>query len=80
MRKRRRPRGQSISLFPFLSVLSATIGTLALLISGMTSMSLLTSDQIVEKTKEGSMKAVRPEQDQVQQMKLISVIQHPEIR
>ena len=59
MRKRRRPRGQSISLFPFLSVLSATIGTLALLISGMTSMSLLTSDQIVERTKEGSMKAVR---------------------
>jgi hypothetical protein len=56
MPRRRKRRAQTISLFPFLSVLAATIGTLALVISGMTSMSLLTSSQVVEKIADGSLK------------------------
>jgi hypothetical protein len=46
----------SISLFPFLSVLAAVMGTLALVIIGMTLLSLQSSAQVVELTPTGSRK------------------------
>lgn len=54
-----RPRHRStltVSLFPFLSVLAAVMGTLTLVISGMTLLSLQNSTQVVEPPPRGSTK------------------------
>jgi hypothetical protein len=46
----------AVSLFPFLSVLACVTGTLSFLISGMSTMALAGSEQIIELTAEGTRK------------------------
>jgi hypothetical protein len=58
--RRRRKSGLEVSLFPFLSVLAAVMGTLVLVISGMSQLSLADPDQTLDiSSREGTDKIPR---------------------
>jgi hypothetical protein len=48
--------GPPVSLFPFLNVLAAALGTLVLVIAGMLNLSLYDVEQAIERTPQGSSK------------------------